>query len=92
MFDAELSPVWERLAELLPRHLRSFENSDGILPSMELVELGLDSMAAINLLLEVEDTFGVVFPDDLLNSATFSTGASLRDAIASLLQVHSNGQ
>ena len=38
-----------------------------------LKDMGLDSMASIELLLELEDQFDIVFPDELLTEETFST-------------------
>lgn len=50
-----------------------------------LYELGLDSMAAVNLLLKLEETYGVIFPDALLTEATFETPLALKSAIVSLI-------
>lgn len=49
-----------------------------------LRDLGLDSMRAIELLFAVEDTFGVVIPDECLTEATFETGGSLWSVIEEL--------
>jgi acyl carrier protein len=49
-----------------------------------LRDLGLDSMREIELLFAVEDTFGVVIPDDKLVDATFETGGSLWTVIEAL--------
>jgi acyl carrier protein len=38
---------------------------------------GLDSLATIELLLLLEDTYGVSVPDHMLTGATFATPASL---------------
>ncbi|CAN2253913.1 Acyl carrier protein [Bacillus subtilis] len=50
-----------------------------------LKDLGLDSMASIDLLLELEDQFNVSFPDELLTEETFETGQRLLDALKKLL-------
>ena len=47
-----------------------------------LRELGLDSMQAIELLLAIEDEFGVSLPDEDLNDTTFATAGNLWDVIA----------
>ena len=59
---------------------------DGYSLTMEsnLYELGLDSMSAVNLLLELEEAYGVIFPDALLTESTFETPLSLRSVIVSL--------
>lgn len=40
-------------------------------------ELGLDSLASIELLLEIEEAYGIIFPDELLTEDTFSSGYNL---------------
>lgn len=50
-------------------------------PSSDLREFGLDSMRSIELLFAVEDTFGVVLPDDRLTDDTFRTPGALWSAI-----------
>lgn len=49
-----------------------------------LRDLGLDSMRAIELLFAIEDTYGVVMPDEYLNDVAFATAGSLWAAIESL--------
>jgi acyl carrier protein len=45
--------------------------------NMSLKDLGLDSLASIDLLLELEDEFDVVFPDELLTEKTFENANTL---------------
>ncbi|MEI3896109.1 MULTISPECIES: phosphopantetheine-binding protein [Bacillus] len=49
-----------------------------------LKDMGLDSMASIELLLELEDQFDIVFPDELLTEETFSTAKTLWESINKL--------
>jgi acyl carrier protein len=49
-----------------------------------LSSLGVDSMAAVNLLLELEELFDIVMPDDLLTEETFATARTLWAAITSV--------
>ena len=80
--DDEIS---RKLQAVLRPHLR-FLQPDAPLPRGEpLGKLGLDSMAAINLLLDLETTFGVQIPDDLLSAETFETFASLEATFRPLL-------
>lgn len=51
-----------------------------------LYDLGLDSTAAISLMLSIEEAFAVTFPDALLDDATFRTPASLTAAVNTLLE------
>ncbi|MGG0646513.1 phosphopantetheine-binding protein [Bacillus mycoides] len=43
----------------------------------DLKELGLDSLASIELLLELEEMYDITFPDELLTEDTFSSGSNL---------------
>jgi acyl carrier protein len=55
-----------------------------IVADSALRDLGLDSMRAIELLFAIEDTYGVVMPDEYLNDVAFKTAGSLWAAIESL--------
>ena len=72
------------LAILYP-HLRQVGERDALGMESNLYELGLDSMAAVNLLLELEETYQVSFPDALLTDTTFETPMALRAAVLSLI-------
>lgn len=69
--------------EVLRRHLRAAK-ADSIDYNLELVQLGLDSMTAIAVLLDMEKSFNIRFPDDMLVEGTFRTAGRLRDAVREL--------
>ena len=69
---------------ILQNCLRQLGDGDTLTMESNLYELGLDSMAAVNLLLELEETYEVIFPDALLTESTFETPMALQLAIASL--------
>jgi acyl carrier protein len=48
------------------------------------VQLGLDSMTAIAVLLEMEKTFNIRFPDEMLVEGTFGTAGKLKEAVQML--------
>jgi len=75
----------ERLTRLLRKHLTFLAPGQELPPEASLRELGLNSMNAINLLLEIEEEFGVVVPDELLVADTFQSLTALESVIASLL-------
>jgi acyl carrier protein len=70
----------ERLLELLTRHLRDVP-ADVDWETALLPDLGLDSMSAIELVLELEEELGVQFPEELLVRETFATVPSLEQAV-----------
>lgn len=53
-------------------------------PSDSLYDLGLDSMGTIQLLLELEETFAVTFPDDALKPEVFATPGALWQVVHDL--------
>jgi len=53
-------------------------------PATELRPLGFDSLSIVDLVLRIEDAFGLKFPDELLKDSTFATVGSLMSAIEGL--------
>jgi acyl carrier protein len=49
----------------------------------DLFAVGLDSLAVVNVMLAIEETFEVEFREDLLNRASFSSIAALEHAVRS---------
>ncbi len=80
-----MSTIKEQIKQCLVEHLRMVSSVDDIDPNAELTTLGLTSMAATNLLIDLEDEFGVEFSDDLLTPEVFRTVSSLETAIEGLL-------
>ena len=70
---------------ILHNYLRQTGDGHPLTMESNLYELGLDSMAAVNLLLELEETYSVIFPDTLLTDSTFETPLALKSAIVSLI-------
>ena len=70
---------------ILHSYLRQLGDGNTLTMESNLYELGLDSMAAVNLLLELEEIYGVIFPDALLTESTFETPLALKSAIVSLI-------
>jgi len=75
----------EAFLTILYGHLKQVGDRKSLTMEANLYTLGLDSMAAVNLMLELEEIFGVVFPDALLAEATFETPMALKSAIVSLV-------
>ena len=75
-----MSDISTQFEEVLRRHLRSAK-ADFINYDVELAQLGLDSMTAVAVLLDMEKTFGIRFPDDMLVEGTFRTAGRLKEAV-----------
>lgn len=71
----------DRYEEVLRRHLKYLPDGAELGPDADLKSLGLDSMAAVNLLFDLEDTFDIVLPDEALVERTFATPAALQQTI-----------
>jgi acyl carrier protein len=78
--------IRERIFDLLRNRLRLRQRQQDLTSDSSLEALGLDSMTAIELLLDLEGTFGIVLPDALLTAETFRTPATLEGAVRSLLE------
>jgi len=76
----------QKLQAVLRRHLRFLEPGAALTPDSALGALGLDSIAAVNLLLDLEQAFGVQIPDDLLSAEAFETLASLESTFRPVLE------
>jgi acyl carrier protein len=75
--DVQLETMMRRYLVLVP------EGQD-VPRETELSALGLDSMSALTLLLELEERFDISFPDSLLNATTFRSARSLENVIQML--------
>lgn len=82
--DVTEASVSDTLPKVLVRHLRRVPE-DVDWTTVLLADLGLDSMVAIELVLDIEDTFGAQFPEDLLVRETFATFQSLETAVKSMV-------
>jgi acyl carrier protein len=77
--------------EVLRPYLKYAGDAD-ITADASLRDLGLDSMHAIQLLFAVEDSFGVIIPDEKLTDSTFETGRSLWAVIEELRTAPADGE
>ena len=75
--DVQLETIVKRYLVLVP------EGQD-VPRETELSALGLDSMSALTLLLELEEIFDISFPDSLLNATTFRSARSLENVVQML--------
>lgn len=67
---------------IIRQHLKYLAPEAALDPDAELRSLGLDSMAAVNLMLDLEDEFEVLLPDSHLIAEAFRTTRSLWSAFS----------
>ncbi|MCH5471052.1 phosphopantetheine-binding protein [Bacillus toyonensis] len=68
--------------EIMNTHLQEELNINN--QNKDLKELGLDSLASIELLLEIEEAYEIIFPDELLTEDTFSSSHNLWSIVSKL--------
>jgi acyl carrier protein len=60
-------------------------NVDQLTDETDLYGAGLTSLMSVDVMLAVEQRFGIMFPDELLTRRTFSSIGALRDVVARLV-------
>jgi len=83
--QAAAEAIHDRLRAVIVNHLRKVPD-DVDWTTLPLPDLGLDSLSAIDLVIDIEETFGAHFPADLLVRETFATFASLEAVVASMVR------
>ena len=69
---------------ILRKRLKYLDAEAALPDDAALQELGLDSMQAVELLLDLEDELGIVLPDDAMTAETFATPGSLKAAVSNV--------
>ncbi len=73
------------IREVLAQHGRLSVAADRLGDDSELSLAGLTSLATVNVMLALENHFDVEFPDSMLTRKTFTSVASIAEAVAELL-------
>ncbi|WP_405059125.1 phosphopantetheine-binding protein [Kribbella sp. NBC_01505] len=76
-------PLFE---EVLREQIQQTSDERPLAASDALFDLGVDSFGTVELLIALEDRFGVRLPDQALTAETFATVGSLWSVLAGLLQ------
>jgi acyl carrier protein len=76
--DAEVRSV-------LAAHGKLAVDAHALDPDADTYRAGMTSHASVNVMLALEDTFDIEFPERMLNKRTFATVATIRSAIAELV-------
>jgi acyl carrier protein len=82
MTPTDLAP---KLQEILRPRLRFLKEDAAVPMDEDLGKLGLDSMASIDLLMDIESQLGVQIPDAMMTVDTFATGNHLLAVIEKLV-------
>lgn len=82
-----MEPIDRQLVEIVSRRLKYLQPGRRLDLDDQLKPLGLDSMASIDLLFDLEDAFEVTVGEADLTEANFLTARALRDMIVRLRSV-----
>jgi acyl carrier protein len=74
---------WTSEFEAILRGHLPLLGQEAIEPADRLVDLGLDSLATVSLLLDLEAAFSVTIPDEMLTAETFATASALWSVVSS---------
>ena len=78
---ANLPAIEDTIRELLAEVLRPGFQSSALAATDDLYSAGLSSLATVDLMLAIEDRFGIEFINSLLNRRTFASIAALSNAV-----------
>jgi acyl carrier protein len=82
--DIEVGQLDETIRDIVRTNGRLLARGD-IRDKDDLFRAGMTSHATVNVMLALEDTFGVEFPERMLRRTTFASVASIREAVQELL-------
>lgn len=72
---------------VIERHARLVRDLGTVGDRGDLYDAGMTSHASVNVMLALEDVFGVEFPESLLRRETFQSVDAIANAISSLAPV-----
>lgn len=75
----------DRIRAIVLPHLRFLESETELSAEDNLSELGLDSLASINLLFDLETEFGAEISDDLITESSFLSLAEITGMMESVV-------
>ena len=72
------------ICRVLREHARLPRGTDRLAENADLFQAGMSSHASVNLMLALEDTFDVEFPDEMLTRRVFSSVSEIAGAVTQL--------
>ena len=79
-------PLDDKFESLLRRYLGESSMGVRLDPEVSLSALGLDSHGIVELVADLETTYGIVFSDETLTAETFATPSSVWAAVVMLIR------
>jgi acyl carrier protein len=84
--DVRRSVMQDRIRDVLAAHGRMEVDPREVDSQADLYELGLTSVASVNVMLALEDAFDIEFPDEVLNKSTFASVRNIEQVIEGLVK------
>ena len=76
--------MMEKIRELIEQHAGLPQGAQEIADDTDLYRAGMKSFASVQLMLALEETFEIEFPEDMLNRATFRSASAIAGAVQQL--------
>ena len=73
-----------QIIAILEEHARLGRAPEELGPEDSLYDAGMTSHASVNVMLALEDAFGIEFPDSMLSRRVFESIGSIREAVEDL--------
>lgn len=77
-----------KIRTVLQSHTPLANQAMTLAPESDLYHAGMNSLSSVNVMLSLEETFNIEFPDHMLNKKVFGSIAALKDAVLELRNMH----
>jgi acyl carrier protein len=77
-------PVRDQIRQVLVEHARLPVDASEISDDADLFQAGMTSFTSVNVMLALEDTFNLEFPDVMLKREVFSSVDAIAEALGTL--------
>ena len=78
--------IQDRIRDVLAAHGRMAVDPREVDSQADLYELGLKSTESVNVLLALEEAFGIEFPDEVLKKSTFASVRNIEQVVENLVK------
>ena len=76
----------DRIRDVLAAHGRMEIDPQEVDSHADLYELGMTSLASVNVMLALEDVFGVEFPEEVVKKSTFASVRNIERVVEGLVK------
>jgi acyl carrier protein len=76
--------MMHKIRELIAAHAGLPQGAQEISDDTDLYRAGMKSFASVQLMLALEETFDIEFPEEMLNRATFRSASAIARAVETL--------